>query len=220
MSIGAVGVIGGTGPAGKGVAFRLAQAGFGVVIGSRDLSRAESTCQEVDRGYSWGSNLNGGTNEDAARCELVVLATPWEGLAPTVEPLTERLSGKVVVTMANALVRVGNEFQPVVLAKGSVGALVASLLPHSQVVSALQHVPARELLDVDHALEVDVIMCGDDPGSKLLVGDLFGRIEGVRLLDGGSLALSGAVEAMTAVLLNLNLKYKTRTSLRVSGIEA
>ncbi len=220
MSIGTVGVIGGTGPAGKGVAFRLAMTGLDVVIGSRELSRAESTCSEVDRGYSWRSNLSGGTNEDAARCGLVVLATPWEGLASTVEPLSEILSGKVVVTMANALVRVGKEFQPVLLAKGSVAALVASLLPNSQVVSAFQHVPARELLEVDSVLHADVIICGDDPGSKLNVREIFDRIEGVRLLDGGSLALSGAIEAMTAVLLNLNLRYKTRTSIRVSGIEA
>ncbi len=220
LSITRVGVVGGTGPAGKGLAFRLASAEVQVVVGSRDPQRALAVCQKVDSGRSWKRFMNGGTNEDAAECDLVVLATPWDALVPTIKPLKDILAGKIVVTIANALVKTDQEFQPVLLAEGSVAALVSSLLPASSIVSAFQHVPAGELLDIDHDLKLDVLMCGDDVPSKLLTAEIFGRIDGVRLLDGGSLAMSGAIEAMTAVLLNLNLKYKTRTSIRISGIEA
>ena len=106
-----IGIVGGTGPAGKGLALRLASVGYTVEIGSRSSGRASEIVEELneiwgDRGYS----LTGVSNEEAALAELVVLATPWDSCAPTVRALRKQLSGKLVICMANALARVGNEF--------------------------------------------------------------------------------------------------------------
>ncbi|HLK45612.1 MAG TPA: NAD(P)-binding domain-containing protein, partial [Acidimicrobiales bacterium] len=97
-----LGIIGGTGPAGRGLAIRAAHAGHAVVIGSRDAERATATADEL-RGAA-DLALEGAANEQAALCELVVAATPWDALVATMRPLADAVAGKVVVSMANALV--------------------------------------------------------------------------------------------------------------------
>ena len=118
-----VGILGGTGPAGRGVAVRLAEAGIRVTIGSRDAERAAKVAGEVvARWPDLNLRLDGADNAGAAEAELVVLATPWDSAVPTARSLREPLAGKVVISMANALVKEGREMLALIPPRGSVAA--------------------------------------------------------------------------------------------------
>jgi len=129
-----IGVIGGSGPAGTALAARLASVGYEVVIGSRSKYRAMETRDEiVSRHPELESLLGYGENDVAADCDLVVIATPWDSAATMAQALAPRLVGKIVVSMANALVRVGSEFEPLIPPRGSVAAHVQAAAPKSRV---------------------------------------------------------------------------------------
>ena len=120
-----IGILGGTGPAGSALAARLASIGYEVVIGSRSKYRAmEARDGMVQKWPDIESMLSYGDNPQAADCDVVVIATPWDSAATTAQENEAALEGKVVVSMANALVRVGHEFQPRVPPRGSVAAHV------------------------------------------------------------------------------------------------
>lgn len=215
-----VGIVGGTGPLGTGLALRLAAAGDDVVVGSRDAARAASVVAESTG--AWPSRrlaVRGASNDEAASCDIVVLATPWDAVLPTARALAEPLSGKVVLCVANALVKQGREMHALVPARGSMAASVQAVLPRSLVAAACQHLPASTLADLDAPLDADVLVCADDPAATAATAELVGRIDGLRPLDAGSLASAGAVEAFTAVLVTLNIRYKAHATLRLSGID-
>ncbi len=215
-----VGVLGGTGPAGRGLAVRLAVTDVEVVIGSRDASRAEETrAKLLDRWSDRTLRLAAGDNAAAADADVVIVATPWEGAVPTTTALTTALDGKVVVSMANALAKVGDGLQALVPARGSVANTLQAALPRSTVSAAFHHLPARLLGDLDTTLEDDVLVCADDPGAMAATVDLVERISGLRALEAGGLESAGAVEAFTAVLLQLNRRYKAKAGIRITGIE-
>lgn len=216
-----VGILGGTGPLGRGLAVRLAAAGADVLIGSRDADRAGSVVADVLAAWPERSlSLRGAGNEEVAGAEIVVLATPWDAAVPTARPLAGALEGKVVVSVANALVRQGREMQALVLARGSVAAAVQAVLPASAVTAAGHHLPAARLADLDDPLEADVLVCGDGEAAREATAGLFGSIAGLRALQAGSLASAGAVEAFTAVLITMNMRYKAHSTLRIAGIDA
>ncbi|MHB8189449.1 MAG: NADPH-dependent F420 reductase [Ferrimicrobium sp.] len=215
-----VGVLGGTGPLGSGLAARLASVGLTVGVGSRDPGRSLETVEGLST--RWGlslTTLTATTNEEAARSSLVVLATPWEVMIKTIDPIRSLLANKVVVCLANALVKVGSEFVSVTVPRGSSAQLLQSALPMSRVVAALHHVPARELANLARPVPVDTLVCSDFSDAKEQVIGLLTRIEGMRALDAGTLAQAGAIESLTAVLLNINLRYKTRASIKLTGID-
>ena len=221
MSPASVGIFGATGPAGSGLAARLASVGIDVVIGSRELGRAESVCQAIrDRWPDMDLPLQGAVNVDAAKAEVVVIATPWDAAASTAASVAEHLDGKVVISMANALAKVGNEFDPLVPPRGSVAAHVQAEIPKACVAAAFHHLPARELANLDHSLEADVLVCSDHPNATAAAMALAEKMPGLRALDAGSLANATAIEALTAVLLQLNVRYKTRAGIRITGVGA
>jgi 8-hydroxy-5-deazaflavin:NADPH oxidoreductase len=215
-----IGVLGGTGPAGQGLALRLASVGVTVTVGSRSRERAEEICAKL-RGQWPDRELRivPGDNAAAARADLVVVATPWEAAAPTVAAVGEHLAGKVVLSMANALTRVGNEFVPLIPPRGSVAAWVQAAVPTALVAAGLHHVPARELADLDHDLSCDVLVCSDHPSATVAVSQLIDRLPGLRALDAGVLASASAIEALTPVLLQINSRYHTRASIRLTNID-
>ncbi len=214
-----VGILGGTGPLGRGLAVRLAAGGTEVVVGSRHAGRAGEIVGELTSRWAARSlRILPGVNEEAADAELVVLATPWEAAVPTAHELATRLEGKVVVSVANALVRQGREMHALVLPRGSVAAAVQAVLPGSPVAAAGHHLPASKLEDLDGPLESDVLVCADSQEAKEATMVLFGAIEGLRALDAGSLASASAVEAFTAVLVTLNMRYKAHSTLRLAGL--
>lgn len=215
-----IGILGGTGPAGRGLAARLASVGCTAVIGSRSRYRS----LEIRDGLleSWpdlADRLLSGDNDDAAECEMVVIATPWDSAATTARAHARQLEGKIVISMANALIRVGPEFQPLVPPRGSVAAHVQAAVPGCRVVAAFHHLPAKELGHLGEPIESDVLICSDDPEAVRAVSEIVELIPGCRPLDAGELSNATAIEAFTAVLLQLNVRYRTRVAPKLTGIK-
>ncbi len=215
-----IGVLGATGPAGSGLAVRLASVGFEVVVGSRSKYRAmEVRDRLVERWHDHDLLIESADNEGAAEADVVVIATPWDAAAATAAQVSKPLAGKVVISMANALAKVGHEFQPLVPPRGSVAASVQAAVPKSQVAAALHHVPAKELGDIAHPVESDVLICSDHPLATNTVVEIAGRIPGCRPLDAGELSNAAPIEAFAAVLLQLNMRYKSRVAVRFTGLD-
>lgn len=216
-----IGVVGGTGPAGQAVGVQFAGIGEEVVVGSRAIERAEQTVSDLRERWSPRELLLvAGENEAAAAADLVVLATPWDGLLPTIAPLEKALDGKIVISMANALTRWGKEMVPLLPPTGSVTVAVARALPRSRVVGAFHHLPAGPWSDLDHGLEADVMVFSDDLDARHEVATLIDRLPGLRGVETGRLGSALAVEALTAALLEINRHYKTHAAVRVTGLPA
>ena len=214
-----IGILGGTGPAGSALAARLASVGFDVVLGSRAAERAEATTNELLERWSGRKlHIEPADNTGAAAADLIVLATPWDGASQTVKSVEQMLHGKVVISMANALTRIGSEFQPLVPPRGSVAASVQAAVPECQVAAALHHVPAKELGDLDHPIESDVLICSDHRRATDATTELVRKIPNMRPLDAGELSLATPIESFTAVLLQLNVRYRTRVAVKFTGI--
>jgi len=214
-----IGILGGTGPAGSGLATRLASVGYTCVIGSRSKYRSMEVRDQILAKWSDLSDLLlCADNQGAAECDIAVIATPWDSAATTAQEFANELEGKVVVSMANALVRVGHEFQPLVPPRGSVAAHVQAGVPHCRVVAAFHHLPARELGKIDLPIDSDVLICSDDPAAIQVVAEIVAKIPGCRPLDAGELSNAMAIETFTAVLLQLNIRYKTRVAPKLTGI--
>ena len=214
-----IGILGGTGPAGSAVALRLASVGVEVTLGSRSKERAAEVCERLRSEWpDHDLSLEPGDNDGAAGADLVIVATPWDAAASTAVSVCDALDGKVVVSMANALAKVGNELQPLVPPRGSVAGHVQAMVPKALVAAALHHIPAPELANLNHRLDGDVLICSDHPDAYVGTAAMIERIPGLRPLDAGPLSNATPVEAMTAVLLHLNRRYKTRAALRITGV--
>ena len=215
-----VGVLGGTGPAGSGLAVRLASVGLEVTIGSRSVERAKDTCDRlIERWPDHTLALRPGDNDEAAAADIVVVATPWDAAASTSASVAEHLEGKVVISMANALAKVGDEFQPLVPPRGSVAASVQAIVPAACVSAAFHHLPAKELGDIAQTLESDVLICSDHPSALEATADLVRLVPGLRPLDAGRLSNAAPIEAFAAVLLQVNMRYRTRAAIKLTRIE-
>ena len=215
-----VGIVGGTGPAGGALAARLASVGLQVVIGSRSADRAREIVEEIHK--KWPHHdlaLDAAANSEAAAAPLVIVATPWDAAADTAASLQTELSGKVVVSMGNALAKIDGELQAVVPPKGSVATGVQEAVPEALVSAAFHHLPARSLGDLTRPASGDVLVCSDHPEAFEATAELIRRIPDLRPFDAGSLAAAGPVEAFTAVLLSLNSRYKGRATIHLTGID-
>jgi NADPH-dependent F420 reductase len=214
-----IGILGGTGPAGSALAARLASVGYETVIGSRSKYRAMEAVDELQE--QWADRdlqIIAGDNAAAAGADVVVIATPWDGATGTATSVADELTGKVVICMANALTRIGKEFQPLVPPRGSVAASVQAAVPGCHVAAGFHHVPAQELGDLDHPIESDVLICSDFPRATQVTSDLVSAIPNLRPLDAGGLSQATPIESFTAVLLQLNVHYKTRVAVKFTGI--
>jgi NADPH-dependent F420 reductase len=213
-------VLGATGPAGSGLAARLASVGFEVVIGSRSKYRAmEARDRIIERWPDKELAIEAGNNYDAcATAEVIVIATPWDAAGSTAAECSRELRGKVVISMANALAKVGHEFQPLVPPRGSVAASVQAAVPRSLVSATFHHVPAKELGDLAHPVESDVLVCSDHPKATETTLEIVSKIPDLRGVDAGELSNAAPIEAFAAVLLQVNVKYKTRVAVRFTGL--
>jgi hypothetical protein len=188
------------------------------VIGSRDADRAASVAADLEG--TWPDRalaITGVSNEDCAAADLVVMATPWDGAVATVKPLADDLAGKVVVSMANALVKEGREFLALMPPRGSVAATLQAVLPRSLVSASFHHLPASEMEKLSTPLVADVLVCSDHPGASEATVALVDRIEGLRGIDAGSLSQAAAIEAFTAVLITVNIRHKVHAAVQLSG---
>ncbi len=212
-------MIGATGPAGQAVAAQLAGIGFEVVVGSRAIERATEAVSTLKERWPGRSlELVPGENQEAACADLVIVATPWDGVLSTIAALRDALAGKIVISMANALTRWGRDMVPLIPPTGSVTVAVAGALPGSRVVGAFHHLPAGPWSDLGHVLEADVLVCSDDRHATDEVIGLIDRLPGLRGVDAGGLASALAIEALTPALLEVNRRYKTHAAIRVTGL--
>lgn len=209
-----IGVLGGTGEQGRGLARRLAMAGQSVTIGSRDAARAASIAAEV------GLGVEGLANEDCGRtADIVIVAVPWDGHAALLESLRDALDGKVVVDCVNPLGFDKQGAFALPVAEGSAAQQAAGILAGSRVVAAFHHISAVLLLDETvESIDTDVLVLGDDREATDLVQALAGRITGIRGIYGGRLRNAGQVEAMTANLISMNRRYKVHAGIRVTDV--
>lgn len=214
-----VGVLGGTGEQGRGLARRWALAGQRVVIGSRDAGRAAAAAAEL--AAETGGPVEGADNAGcAARADLVVVAVPWEGHRTLLESLAGPLAGKIVVDCVNPLGFDKQGAYALDVPEGSAAAQAAAVLPESRVVAAFHHLSAVLLLDpaVD-AVDTDVLVLGDDRPATDAVQALAARIQGVRGFYAGRLRGAGQVEALTANLISVNRRYKVHAGIRLTDVD-
>ena len=213
-----IGVIGGTGPQGKGLAYRFALKGHEVLIGSRSRERAEEAAAEIaTRGP--GLNVRGVTNDDAAReGTLIILSIPYEGQAEALPPFAEVVAGKAVVVTDVPLAFEGGKAAMAAVPEGSAAEQAQALLPEARVAGAFQNLGAKKLWEGDKPLDQDVIVCADDKDAKQQVMALAEEIAGVRAIDGGPLANARFVEGITVMLISINRRYKTLAGVRIVGL--
>jgi 8-hydroxy-5-deazaflavin:NADPH oxidoreductase len=211
-----IGVLGGTGDEGRGLARRLSLAGHRVIIGSRDAGRAAAAAAEC----GGGPLLSGAVNHDAAlAADVVIVAVPWEGHRDLLAALAGPLAGKIVVDCVNPIGFDSRGAFSLRVPEGSAAEQAAAVLPDSTVVGAFHHVPAGLLLDpLVASVDMDVLVLGDDRAATDLVIALASRIPGMRGVYGGRLRNCGQVEALTANLVSINRRYSAHAGIRITGV--
>lgn len=212
-----IGILGGTGDQGKGLARRFAMAGHRVIIGSRSAERAAAAAAEI---ASDELDVKGMTNQDTARdAQIVIAAVPWEGHGELLSSLADELADKIVIDCVNPLGFDARGAYALPVTEGSAAQQAANLLPASMVVAAFHHVSAKLLLDPDvETIDLDVLVLGDDREATDLVQALASRIAGVRGVYAGRLRNAGQIEALTANLVSVNRRYKAHAGLRITDI--
>ncbi|WP_031171187.1 NADPH-dependent F420 reductase [Streptomyces durhamensis] len=209
-----VGVLGGTGPQGKGLAHRLARAGQKVIIGSRAAERARAAAEELGHGVEGADNA-----ETARRSDIVIVAVPWDGHGDTLRSLREELAGKLVVDCVNPL---GFDKQGAYALRpqeGSAAEQAAALLPDSRVTAAFHHLSAVLLQDPEiERIDTDVMVLGEERADVEIVQALAGRVPGMRGVFAGRLRNAHQVESLVANLISVNRRYKAHAGLRVTDV--
>lgn len=209
-----VGVLGGTGPQGKGLAYRLAKAGQKVIVGSRAAARAEAAAEEIGYGVEGADNA-----ETARRSDVVIVAVPWDGHAKTLESLRAELAGKLVVDCVNPLGFDKKGAYALKPDEGSAAEQAAALLPDSRVAAAFHHLSAVLLQDprIDE-IDTDVMVLGEARADVEIVQALAGRVAGMRGVFAGRLRNAHQVESLVANLISVNRRYKAHAGLRVTDV--
>ncbi|MFG2632670.1 NADPH-dependent F420 reductase [Streptomyces sp. NPDC048362] len=209
-----VGVLGGTGPQGKGLAYRLARAGQKVIIGSRFAERAQAAAGELGHGVEGADNA-----EAARRSDIVIVAVPWDGHGDTLKSLREELAGKLVVDCVNPLGFDKKGAYALKPQEGSAAEQAAALLPDSRVAAAFHHLSAVLLQDPEiEQIDTDVMVLGEERADVEIVQALAGRIPGMRGVFAGRLRNAHQVESLVANLISVNRRYKAHAGLRVTDV--
>ena len=209
-----VGILGGTGPQGRGLATRFAASGLKVLIGSRDANRAGTAADEI------GPGVEGDTNEQVShRADVILVTVPWDGHRQQLEGLADALDGKVVIDCVNPLGFDHLGPHSLEVAEGSAAQQAAAVLPRATVTAAFHHLSAVILLDPEVTrIDSDVMVVGDDREATDLVQALAARIPGCRGVYAGRLRNAGQVEALTANLIAMNKRYRAHASIRITDV--
>lgn len=214
-----IAVIGGSGPQGKALAYRFAKAGHSVTLGSRDSGRAQAAADEVNARLGGGGVVGAAENPAALNgADVILLAVPYAGHAELVASLADGLAGKVVISCVNPL---GFDKRgPYGLDVPESAAEEAQrLAPGAVVVGAFHHLSAPNLWGPAELLDhEDVMVCGDDAEAKSVAVRLARSVTGRDGIDAGALRLARQLEPLTAVLISINKRYKTRSGLKLTGL--
>lgn len=215
-----IGIIGGTGPQGRGLAHRFALAGHPVAIGSRSAERSAQTARELNARLGGGTAVHGTTNAGAAgSCDVAVLAVPFQGFAEVLTDLAPHLAQKIVICCVNPLGFDRRGAHGLYVPEGSAAEQAASVLGGSAVAAAFHNVSAVRLRDEAGPLDdTDVLVAGDDEDAKQAAMDLAAAVTGRAGVDAGALRNARVLEQLTAVLIAVNRNYKVNAGIAVSGL--
>ena len=218
-----IGFIGGTGPEGLGLAMRLANAGERVLIGSRRIERAEEAAQTVRDAVNeagGSADTGGGVNRDVVeQSDVVIIVVPFDGHEATLNDLRDAIGDKLVIdaavplTMENRVPGISD------VPQGSATEQAQALLPDAKVVGAFHNLSARKLQKLTDPMEGDVLITADDADAKQAVIELVGKMPDLRPVDAGPLSMSKFVEDLTALIIGMNMRYKTQAAVRMVGID-
>ncbi|HEY5455261.1 MAG TPA: NADPH-dependent F420 reductase [Acidothermaceae bacterium] len=212
--LGTIGILGGTGDQGRGLAYRWAAAGLEVIVGSRDAQRAQAAADEI------GFGVRGDANQAvAAVADIVIVAVPWDGHGELLQSVAESLVGKIVVDCVNPIGFDDKGAYPLEVAEGSAAQQAAMTLADSRVVAAFHHVSAVLLNDrgVD-VIDCDILVLGEDRAATDVVVQLAARIPGARGIYAGRLRNAHQIEALTANLISVNRRYKVHAGIRLTDV--
>lgn len=218
-----VGILGGTGPEGSGLAYRWARAGEEIVIGSRDAIRARETAAQLRARVGGSAKIDGADNATvAAQCEVVVLTVPFSGHAALLKQLKNVWKpGTVVIdtTVPLAATVGGAATRMLGVWQGSAAEQAAELLPSGVCLAAAFQNLGAELLAKDGRVDCDILVCSDDAQAKQIASELAEKIPGARALNGGKLENARIVESLTALLVGINIRYKVHSAgIRFTGL--
>ncbi len=220
-----IGILGGTGPEGTGLAYHWAREGEHIVIGSRDAKRAEDTASQLRARIGSAAQIEGADNAGiVAQCEIVVLTVPFSGQATLLKQLKNFWKpGTIVIdtTVPLAATVGGSPTRMLGVWQGSAAEQTKELLPPGVSMAAAFHNLGAELLAGEAPVECDVLVCSDDEKAKQTAMELAGKIPGARGLNGGKLENARIVESLTALLIGLNIRYKVHgAGIRFTGLPA
>ena len=218
-----IAIVGGTGPEGSGLALRWARAGESVVIGSRDGARAQAAASQIAEKAGALGSVEGVENAVAVKmCDTVVLTVPFAGQAELLKQLKPSFrQGTVLIdaTVPLAAAVGGRPTRLLGIWQGSAAEQAQELVGKNVQVAAAFHSLSATVLNADGDVDCDVIVCSDDDRARQLASDLALKIPGVRAVDGGKLENARIVEAMTALLITLNIRHKVHgAGWRVTGL--
>jgi NADPH-dependent F420 reductase len=214
-----IAVIGGTGPQGKGLGYRFAREGHALFIGSRSKDRAAQTAAEMTQRLPTASVRGLENSAAAAAAEVVVIAVPYRGHDELVAALRPELAGKLVISCVNPLGFDTYGPYGLDILDRSAAEETQRIVPDARVVGAFHHVSAVTLWRADDYLRHEhVLVCGDDPEAKRVTMELARAVTGHPGVDAGRLRLARQLEPLTAVLISINKRYKTRSGIAIAGL--
>jgi len=217
-----IAILGGTGPAGMGLALRWARAGETIIIGSRDPHRAQDAADSIKEIIGDEARVSGMENPAAcAAADLLVLTVPFEAQAALLKQLKPAMRPSSILidaTVALAASVGGRASRTLGVWQGSSAQQAAELVPKGVSVVAAFHNLSAELLNGDDPLDCDVIVCSDDANAAQLTRALAAKIPGVRAIDGGKLENARILEQITALLIGLNIRHKGHGGIRITGL--
>jgi 8-hydroxy-5-deazaflavin:NADPH oxidoreductase len=217
-----IAILGGTGPAGMGLALRFARAGETVVIGSRNAERAQETAAQIRERAGAGAKVSGQENSAAcAAADLLALTVPFEGQAALLKQLKPVLrQGTILIdaTVPLASSVGGRASRMLGVWQGSAAQQTAELVPKGVTVVGAFHNVSADVMNGDDPVECDVLVCSDDPEATRVVIELAAKIPGIRAIDAGKLENARIVEQVTALLIGLNIRHKGHGGIRITGL--
>lgn len=218
-----IAIVGGTGPEGSGLALRWARAGESVVIGSRDGARAQAAASQIAERTGILGSVEGVENAVAVKmCDIVVLTVPFAGqaeLLKQLKPLFRQGTVLIDATVPLAAAVGGRPTRLLGVWQGSAAEQAQEIVGKNVQVAAAFHSLSATVLNADNDVDCDVIVCSDDERARQVASDLALKIPGVRAIDGGKLENARIVEAMTALLITMNIRHKVHgAGWRVTGL--
>jgi hypothetical protein len=217
-----IAVIGGTGPAGMGLALRWARAGETVIIGSRNEERAQQTAAAIQQKVGPEANISGMENSAAcAAADILMLTVPFEAQATLIKQLKGAMTdGSILIdaTVPLAASVGGRASRTLGVWQGSAAQQAAELVPKGVSLVAAFHNVSAEMLNGDAPLDCDVIVCSNDADASQLTRELAAKIPGVRPIDGGPLQNARIIEQITALLIGMNIRFKGHAGIRITGL--